>query len=83
MVGRPDKILGEIVVAVVVYKNDNITNNTNTNIDTDTNTQLLNNFLKTRLTSYKRPKVTHTVAYIPRNAMGKVNKKTLLKDLGL
>ncbi|KAL8331451.1 hypothetical protein RB593_002073 [Gaeumannomyces tritici] len=35
--------------------------------------------LKTRLVSYKIPQVMRVVEYIPRNAMGKINKKQLVQ----
>lgn len=43
----------------------------------------INDFLRDRLAAYKRPRKLVIVPEIPRNHMGKVNKKTLLKELGL
>ncbi|KAL2136606.1 hypothetical protein VTI74DRAFT_2635 [Chaetomium olivicolor] len=37
--------------------------------------------LKGRLASYKIPQVLKVVDHIPRNAMGKINKKTLVKEV--
>ncbi|KAL2154976.1 hypothetical protein VTH82DRAFT_3652 [Thermothelomyces myriococcoides] len=37
--------------------------------------------LKDRLASYKIPQVLKVVDHIPRNAMGKINKKTLVKEI--
>ncbi|KAG6011423.1 hypothetical protein E4U43_008315 [Claviceps pusilla] len=37
--------------------------------------------LKSRLAGYKIPQVMKVVGYIPRNAMGKINKKQLVKDM--
>ncbi|KDO16534.1 hypothetical protein SPRG_17952 [Saprolegnia parasitica CBS 223.65] len=37
----------------------------------------LDAFLSARLASYKRPRVVHLVPAIPKNAMGKINKKQL------
>ena len=39
--------------------------------------------LKGRLASYKIPQVLRVVDHIPRNAMGKINKKNLVKDIFL
>lgn len=36
-----------------------------------------------RLAPYKHPRELHVVDHIPRNHLGKVNKKTLLTALGL
>lgn len=74
MVGRPDNVFGEIVVAVVVWK----ANSSKNVLELE-----LSEFLKSRLAAYKRPKQIHMVSKIPRNMMGKVNKKSLLSDLGL
>ncbi|OQR97565.1 acyl-CoA synthetase [Thraustotheca clavata] len=40
-------------------------------------TPSLDSFLAERLASYKRPRVVHLVSEIPKNAMGKINKKQL------
>ncbi|OQR94557.1 acyl-CoA synthetase [Achlya hypogyna] len=40
-------------------------------------TPQLDAFLAERLASYKQPRVVHLVAEIPKNAMGKINKKKL------
>lgn len=37
--------------------------------------------LKDRLANYKIPQVLRVVEHIPRNAMGKINKKTLVKEV--
>ncbi|KAI0103396.1 acetyl-CoA synthetase-like protein [Daldinia grandis] len=39
--------------------------------------------LKGRLANYKIPQVLRVVEYIPRNAMGKINKKNLLREVFL
>jgi malonyl-CoA/methylmalonyl-CoA synthetase len=40
-------------------------------------------FLSYHLASYKHPKIFHFVDFLPRNQLGKVNKKTVLKDCGV
>ena len=37
--------------------------------------------LKARLVNYKIPQVLRVVEHIPRNAMGKINKKLLVKEV--
>jgi len=37
--------------------------------------------LKSRLANYKIPQVLKVVDHIPRNAMGKINKQVLVKEL--
>jgi non-ribosomal peptide synthetase component E (peptide arylation enzyme) len=39
--------------------------------------------LKGRLANYKIPQVLRVVEHIPRNAMGKINKKELLRQVFL
>lgn len=38
-------------------------------------------FAKQRMASYKVPSVMRVLSTIPRNAMGKINKKSLVKDI--
>lgn len=37
--------------------------------------------LKNRLANYKIPQIMKVVEHIPRNAMGKINKKQLVKQM--
>lgn len=43
----------------------------------------LQSFLAPRLAKYKIPTVLEVVKDIPKNALGKINKKTVLRDLQL
>jgi malonyl-CoA/methylmalonyl-CoA synthetase len=43
----------------------------------------LRKWCRDQMAAYKIPKDLHVVPSIPRNAMGKINKKTLMADLGL
>ena len=43
----------------------------------------INQWATSKLASYKLPKKLITVHEIPRNAMGKVNKKSLIRELNL
>jgi malonyl-CoA/methylmalonyl-CoA synthetase len=66
--GVPDEVYGETVGCVLAPKyGDGVT-------PTVTG---LNEFLRDRLASYKHPGVVVAVGSIPRNAMGKVNKRAL------
>lgn len=71
VVGKDDLTYGQLVVAIVTLKD------TVAHISIDD----LRAFLKDRLASYKQPRQLHVVEYIPRNKLGKVNKKTILSEL--
>ena len=77
--GTPDNMYGQKVVAVIALKPGH---------------QLLlapeeearrgiMGHMKERMASYKLPRSLHVVTSIPRNHMGKVNKKTLLAALDI
>ncbi len=98
VVGVHDDILGQALVAVVVCEDGlvdssradassgSVDANAGADADTTTSTRRRDicDFLQPRLASYKRRfRHMHFVSEIPRNAMGKVNKKTLLSDLHL
>lgn len=72
VVGLNDKEWGEIVVAVVVSKNNQLFPLTD-----------LNNFLSKYLAKYKLPKKIFFVDEIPRNEMGKVLKDELIGKINL
>ena len=72
MVGVPDDTFGQKVVAIITLKS----------AESVTKQQLME-FLKTRLAPYKLPRGVTVVATIPRNQLGKVNKKTIVKDLNI
>eukprot|EP01126_Amoeba_proteus_P030923 TRINITY_DN3045_c0_g2_i8.p1 TRINITY_DN3045_c0_g2~~TRINITY_DN3045_c0_g2_i8.p1 ORF type:complete len:292 (-),score=57.96 TRINITY_DN3045_c0_g2_i8:119-994(-) len=66
VIGVPDPVWGQIICAIVVARED-----------VDGNQ--INELLLNKLASYKIPRKYAFVKSIPRNAMGKVNKKDLLK----
>ena len=87
IVGRPHPQWGDEVVAVVRLKEGGKEGEEDSSSSNSLNTELtmedLRTFLAGRLAPYKMPRVLHVVKSLPKNAMGKVNKKTLLKDLGI
>lgn len=76
VIGRPHPMDGETVVAIVVVHSDKTRSD-------DQCTAQLKEFLKTKLAHYKLPSRYIYVESLPRNALGKVGKKTLWKDLQL
>jgi malonyl-CoA/methylmalonyl-CoA synthetase len=62
--GEPDPEWGEVVVAYVVAERD---------FDDDE----LKDYVGERLAFYKRPRRTHRIAALPRNALGKVQRQML------
>jgi len=64
--GAPDADLGEVVVAWVVRRTG----------ETVSGTELANHVAEL-LTPHKRPRVVHFVGQLPRNALGKVQKRRL------
>jgi fatty acid CoA ligase FadD36 len=64
VVGRPDDDLGQVIVAFVVA--EGVTNDE------------LSDFVARSLSVHKRPRQVRLVDALPRNAMGKVQKKRLL-----
>ena len=64
VVGEPDDEWGEAVVAYVVA-------------DREVGNDEMKEFVGQRLAHYKRPRRTHVVAALPRNALGKVQKHRL------
>ena len=75
VVGIPDSILGEQVIAFVVAKN-------NTNTDSKTIAEQLTQFSKQRLGDYKIPRQFLVVDDLPRNPSGKI-LKTNLRQLAM
>jgi malonyl-CoA/methylmalonyl-CoA synthetase len=68
VIGAPDADLGEKIVAYVVATEPGI------------ETALIDHVAK-QLSPHKRPRVVHLVSALPRNAMGKVQKKVLIDML--
>ncbi|RHZ68371.1 hypothetical protein Glove_295g34 [Diversispora epigaea] len=69
IVGVEDQVWGQKVAALIKLKDPKL------NLDL----QQLREYAKTNLASYKIPSLLKIVDEIPRNAMGKVNKKELIK----
>jgi acyl-CoA synthetase (AMP-forming)/AMP-acid ligase II len=74
--GVPDTVLGENVAAVVALRKGS-------SLTRDNAGSIMNAYLEDKLAHYKRPRYYTIVNSIPRNHMGKVNKKTIIKDLNL
>ncbi|EMT72766.1 Acyl-CoA synthetase family member 3, mitochondrial [Fusarium odoratissimum] len=72
VVGLPSEAWGQKVAAVVV-----VSNKTGESMSL----QSLRSALKPRITAYKIPQDMEIVEVLPRNAMGKVNKKELVKSV--
>ena len=82
VVGVDDDILGQALVGVFVLQ-DFVVDTASAAEVAAHNAEILE-FLRPRLAHYKRRfKSIHYVREIPRNALGKINKKTLLTDLKL
>ena len=77
VIGWPHNVEGERVTAVVVLR-DNTNSQSNS---TTLSLQELQQFLADKLARYKIPKTLLIRHNIPRNHMGKVNKKNLLASL--
>jgi malonyl-CoA/methylmalonyl-CoA synthetase len=73
VVGMPDELWGERVVACVVPRPGR---------EADCTEDALRGFAKEKLAPYKVPKQVVVMADLPRNAVGKVVKPALVKKLG-
>ena len=69
VIGSPDKEWGEVVTAFIIPKS-------NKTIDE----QKVKDFLKSRLSAYKVPKLVFSVADFPRSPAGKILKRKLKKS---
>ncbi|KAL2165329.1 hypothetical protein VTH06DRAFT_626 [Thermothelomyces fergusii] len=76
VVAVPSGRWGQKVGAVVILDREHVPDGKWSPLD-------MRRALKDRLASYKIPQVLKVVDHIPRNAMGKINKKTLVKDIFL
>ncbi len=74
VLGVPDDMLGERVIAILMLRDKKKWADPPAD---------LRDYLFDKLAKYKQPKEVKIVDTIPRNHMGKVNKKTILKDLSL
>ena len=72
IVGIPDETLGEVVAAVLVFKNEEPRAGLNPSLEE------LRVWAADFCADYKFPRIMVAVDDIPKNAMGKVNKKELL-----
>jgi acyl-CoA synthetase (AMP-forming)/AMP-acid ligase II len=68
VVGRPDAVLGEVVVAYVTLRPD-----------ADVTVDELHALCAERLAKYKRPVVIEVLDELPKNAVGKIDKPSLRK----
>lgn len=75
VVGLPDSTWGQRIGAMIVISQLN-----SKNIDTKKVKKELKSWAETVLPSYSIPTVIKIVDEIPRNALGKVDKKSLLKN---
>ncbi|KAI1613685.1 acyl-CoA synthetase [Exophiala viscosa] len=78
VVGLPSEQWGQKVAAVVVLSEAGLTGGRG---GKQWGVMDLRRAMKDRLANYKIPQELRVVKAIPRNAMGKVNKKTLIKDV--
>lgn len=78
VIGIPDEILGQKIVALIV-KNESKINGDAEKTETD-KLLALKKWCESKFASYSMPTLT-TVSKIPRNQMGKVNKVDLVEDL--
>jgi long-chain acyl-CoA synthetase len=69
VIGEPDKLRGEVVVAYVALKEGE-----------DIHHKELLRFLKSRIAQYKLPRRINIVDALPRNSSGKVMKRMLKED---
>lgn len=76
VVAVPHDILGEMIVTVIVARPPSSGSLNHPSLQKD-----IEEFIEHRQAKYKHPKKYFFVDAIPRNHMGKVNKKSLLKDL--
>ena len=75
VVGVPDITWGQKIAAVVVLRQQQR--------GSTLSLEQLRTWSKDRLPSYQLPTVLRVIESIPRNALGKVNKKELVADLFL
>lgn len=68
VVGIPDEDWGQVIGAIVVSKNKDLT------------LEKVRNDLRTKIAAYKLPRAMKLYPDIPRNAMGKIQKKELVLD---
>lgn len=69
------------MIAIVTLIED--TSNALQNINSSFSISDLNTFLSDKLALYKQPKKLYIRAAIPRNHMGKVNKKSIMSELDI
>ena len=88
VVGVPDDAYGEVGVAVAALESDGAERKTKENDEekrkrADAEASALRAWARGRMAEYKVPRAFIFVEAIPRNAMGKVNKKSLRAELDL
>ncbi|KAL8153154.1 hypothetical protein V2J09_010914 [Rumex salicifolius] len=80
VLGLPDKTYGEVVCAIIVPHED-ARKQKQQDLQPALTLEELRGWAKDRLAPYKLPTRLHLWESLPRNAMGKVNKKDLKKQL--
>jgi len=81
VIGLPDDTLGEKVVAVIALRAG--AEGETSLLCEHTAREALTKYLQDKLARYKQPRDYFVVEAIPRNHMGKVNKKSLPQLLGI
>lgn len=82
VLGVPHAVFGETIIAVVMLR-QLVAGSGTKEEDFHAVQQDIESFLVPRLAKYKWPRKYYFVSEIPRNHLGKVGKKTLVKDLNL
>lgn len=73
VVGVPDPVWGQKIAALIVHKDAN----------SPVTLETLTSWCEERIASYQIPTVVKCVEELPRNAMGKLNKKEIVRDFFL
>ncbi|XP_062206947.1 probable CoA ligase CCL8 isoform X2 [Phragmites australis] len=81
VLGLPDEAYGEVICAIIVPKEDS-EKRAEQDLKPALTLEALTSWSKDKLAPYKIPTRLYLWASLPRNAMGKVNKKELKKLLG-
>jgi malonyl-CoA/methylmalonyl-CoA synthetase len=75
--GVPDDAYGEVSVAVTALKEEDVEGTAVDVEGTAVDASELARWARMNMAEYKAPRTFHLIDEIPRNAMGKVNKKEL------
>ena len=85
MVGVPNVELGEVIIAIVALRPvaEEGAQSMETIITAEDLHKSMEKHLSDKLARYKTPRKYFLVESIPRNHLGKVNKKSIIKDLNI